>query len=191
MKQLGFSSLLSLLAVFSLPSDASASLTMPNYCRMDYCFQITIDSKEYVDSNNNGTLYLLKETVVETPDTTNYPERIEINRRQFLNRYGSYRVSEQSESFVFCSPTQPTLLWKSDEGLNRYNGSVLAILNEPYGYNYLSYQKYLAACHNLVGPDYFTLSTDAMLLREGYNTSYFGNYEDIGFTTDNIRSIMQ
>ena len=191
MKQLSFSSLLSLLAVFSLPSGASAALTMPNYCHMDYCSQTTIDSKEYVNSNSNGTLYLLKETVVTTPDTTNYPERIEINRRQFFNHYGAYRVSEQSESFVFCSPTRPTLLWKNDEGIDRYRGAVLAILNETYGYNYTSYQTYLAACHNLVGPDYFTSSTYAMLLREGYNNSYFRNYADIEFTTDDIRSIMQ
>lgn len=164
---------------------------MPDYCHMDYCYQTTIDSKEYVDSNNNGTLYLLKKTIVTTPDTTYYPERIEINRRQFFDRYGSYSVSEQSESFVFCSPTRPTLLWKNDEGPDRYSGAVLAILNEPYGSNYTGYQTYLAACHNLVGPDYFTFSTSAMLLREGYNTSYFSNYADIAFTTDNIMSIMQ
>ncbi len=191
MKQLSFSGLLSLLAVFSLPSGASAALTMPDYCHMDYCHQTTIDSKEYVDSNSGGTLYLLKETIVTTPDTTNYPERIDINRRQFFNHYGSYRISEQSESFVFCSSTRPTLLWKNDEGLDRYRGSVLAILNDPYGYNYTGYQTYLAACHNLVGPEYFTFSTYAMLLREGYNNSYFGDYEDIEFTTNDIRSIMQ
>ena len=191
MKQLSFSSLLSLLAVFSFPSGASAALTMPDYCHMDYCYQITIDSKEYVDTNSNGTLYLLKETTVRTPDTTNYPERIDINRRQFFNHYGSYQVTEHGESFVFCSPTRPTILQKSNGGFDRYSGSVLAILNEPYGYNYTTYQEYLAACHNLVGPDYFTLSTYAMLIREGYNNSSFGDYEDINFTTNDIRSIMQ
>ena len=148
---------------------AQAAIQLPESCRMGSCWSTTIDSKEALRTNNLGTLYLVNKSTNSYPDNSADPEIAAQDYERFVDFYGTDFVSDTSQSYVFCSKFIPSVLYESDSG---YRVDRLAIFESPFGYNRESYQTYLATCHNLAGPDYFSLDIYALLLREGYTTDY-------------------
>ena len=145
-----------------------ASIQMPERCRMSGCWRTTIDSKEALRTNELGTLYLVNQSTDQYPNSSD-PKLAAQDYERFVDFHGSDFVSSTSQSYVFCSRYIPSVLFESDDS---YRVDRLAIFESPFGYNYGSYQTYLATCHNLAGPDYFSLDVYTLLLKEGYTTDY-------------------
>lgn len=167
----------------SLP--AKASIQFPESCRMGTCYKSTLESKEALRSNTFGTLYLVNETLNIYPQTFD-DELAAQDYQRFVNFYGRDQVTEQRQEYVFCSPEIPSVLFESE---GRYIMNRLALFQSPSSAVRSSHQTYLATCHNLAGPDYFSASVQNLLIREGYTTQYVGNGEQ--FSVPNILEIME
>lgn len=156
---------------------AYAAIQMPESCRMGGCWRTTINSKEAIRTNNLGTLYLVNKSTNQYPaPNTSNPTLAAQDYERFVSFYGSDFVSSTSQSYVFCSKYTPSILFESE---GSYIVHRLAIFESPFGYNRGSYQTYLATCHNLAGPDYFSLDVYALLLKEGYMTNYVPQSEQL------------
>lgn len=167
----------------SLPSNAA--IQFPESCRMGSCWQTTLDSKEALRSNELGTLYVINETTNMYPHDSG-GESAARDYRNFVNYYGADYVSNQRQEYVFCSIAIPSVLFESD-GTKIANR--LALFESPSSAMRPSHQTYLATCHNLAGPDYFSPSVQTLLIREGYSTQYVE--EDDQFNVPNILEIMK
>ena len=159
-----------------VPTVAAASIQLPESCRMGSCSRATVESKEALRTNNLGTLYSVTKIVEQYPPnpqssyySQDMPELAQQDYKRFINYHGSDFVSETSQDYVFCSKELPSVMFDSDDG---YRVNRLAIFESPFGYNRWAYQQYLATCHNLAGPDYFSLNVYSLLLREGYTDRY-------------------
>ena len=147
---------------------------------MGSCWTTTIDSKEALRASNLGTLYLVNQTTNSYPPNPADPYYQDQDYERFVNFHGTNYVSNTSQSYVFCSKYIPSILFESEDS---YIVHRLAIFESPFGYNRESYQTYLATCHNLAGPDYFSLNVYALLLREGYRTDYVTQSEQFSVTS--------
>jgi hypothetical protein len=147
---------------------------------MGTCWTTTIDHKEALRTSSLGTLYLVNQSTDTYPDDSGPPEVAAQEYRSFVDFYGTDFVSETSQSYVFCSRYIPSVLFEADD---EHIVHRLAIFESPFGYNRGSYQTYLATCHNLVGPDYFSLNVYALLLKEGYITDYVAQSEQFSVSS--------
>lgn len=159
---------------------AQAAIKMPERCRMGGCWTTTIDSKEALRTNDLGTLYLVNTSTEQYPAESADLDLAAQDYKRFVNFYGTDFVSETGQSYVFCSKYVPSVLFESDES---YVVDRLAIFESPFGYNRGVYQTYLATCHNLAGPDYFSLDVYALLLRDGYTTDYLTQSEQFSVSS--------
>lgn len=161
----------SFLAVLS----AKATIQLPESCRMGSCYQSTLESKEALRSNEFGTLYLVNVTTNGRPQT--FEEELAAqDRRRFIDFHGSDRTVDRNQQYVFCSPSIPSTLFESE---GEYVLNRLALFESPSNAVRFSHQLYLATCHNLAGPDYFSAAVQTRLIREGYTTG------DMTFTEQN------
>lgn len=171
-----------------------ASIEIPEAChRTGYCWTYTINSKEALSSNELGTLYLLDETISSYPPDPNGSYYIDnpasdatMDYEKFVRTHGTSFVSEPMQSYVFCSRNIPSVSFEEEIG---YRVSRLALFETPYDLYRTLHQKYLAACHSLVGPDYFSSNVYSMLLKEGYTTDYVEQTES--FFVDAPSEMMQ
>ena len=164
---------------------AKATIQFPEGCHTGTCYTTTLDSKEALRSNEYGTLYVVNETTNLYPDNR-LPEMAAQDYQRFVNYHGSDYVTEQRQEYVFCSTTIPAVLFKIE---GRYSMNRLALFQSPSNATRYSHQTYLATCHNLAGPDYFTPSVQNLLIREGYTTRYVD--QDENFDVPNILEIME
>jgi hypothetical protein len=146
------------LLVNALP--ASASIDLPAWCRGSECVESTLESKAFIRSGELGKLYEITIRSVRRPIN-------EVSRQRFIEYYGSEVSEEISKSYVLCSTRMPSVLFSSDEGY-RLNRLVLTGYPPPNLF-WHSHIHYLATCHNLAGPDYFSDNVTNLLLREGYS----------------------
>jgi len=51
------------------------------------------------------------------------------------------------------------------------------------------HQTYLATCHNLAGPDYFSFAVETLLIREGYTTQFIAATEQLN--VPNVLEMME
>lgn len=135
---------------------------------MSACWTTTLSSKEALRSNEYGTLYVVEETTDIYPQTWE-EDLVAEDYKKFVNYYGTDYVTNEGQSYVFCSNRIPSTLFESE---GEYTMKRLALFQSPSSADRDSYIKYLATCHNLAGPDYFSLSVQNLLIREGYTTSY-------------------
>lgn len=166
---------------------AEAVIQLPESCRMGSCSRTTIESKEALRSNSFGTLYLVDTSGIQYPAPNDTDAELAAqDYERFVNFYGTDLVSGTSQTYVFCSKELPSVMFEA-EGSYRVNR--LAMFESPFGYNRNSYQEYLATCHNLAGPDYFSLDVSSLLLREGYTDRYVSQSRQ--FTTGNPLDVMR
>ncbi len=154
--------------LFTVPK-VQATIRLPESCRMGSCWTTTLDSKEALRTNNLGTLYLVTKTTNVYPPDPAGPNYQAQDYESFVNFHGTDYLSDTSQSYVFCSQYIPSVLFESEDS---YRVDRLAIFEAPFGYNRGAYQSYLATCHNLAGPDYFSLDVYVLLLKQGYTTDY-------------------
>jgi len=178
-RQVLFVSTLASLYIFSLP--AIASIELPERCHHGVCSTETLESKELLRSNNLGDLYLA------TFSSVSYP--VESFRQTFVNHHGSERVEESFQSYIFCSSSMTSTLFVTDDKEYRLNRLVLTG-NSPSTAVWHSHVHYLATCHNIAGPDYFSTNVANMLIREGYNFGDGFSGNDQQMRVGNILEIM-
>ena len=174
------------LSLITCQTSAKASIEFPESCRMGSCRQATLESKEALRSNALGTLYLINQTIESYPQDNYNSELAEQDYQRFVNYYGTDFVVEQDQQYVFCSKSVPSVLFESED---RYYVWRLALFDSPSTASRSAHQTYLATCHNLAGPDYFSLSVQTMLIREGYTTRYVK--QDNQFNVANPLEIME
>lgn len=179
--------------VSSIASSVEAVIRLPESCRMGGCSRSTIESKEALRSNNLGTLYSVTSTIEQyppDPQSSYYSSEDQYladqDYERFVDFYGTDYISNTGQFYVFCSKAIPSVLFESED---TYYVNRLAIFESPYGYNRHAYQEYLATCHNLAGPDYFSLNVYSLLLEEGYTDEYIAQSNQ--FTTDNPLDVMR
>ena len=175
-------SALAALSTWSLA--ASASIELPEWCRMGECSVETLESKELLRTNEQGELYLISLSAVRYPDAGVGDN----SRQRFVNYYGSELVEESSQSYVFCSSAMPSTLFITDDREYILNRLVLTG-NPPASYIWHSHIHYLATCHNVAGPDYFSPEVANILIREGYDFSGSSEREN-QMRVSNILEIM-
>ena len=171
------------LSAWSLPS--AASIELPERCHMGECWVTTLESKELLRSNELGDLYLA------TFSSVTYVARDsgEGFRQMFVNYHGSERVEGSSEGYIFCSSSMPSNLFVTQE--KEYFLNRLAIAGTPpVGSYWMAHVQYLATCHNIAGPDFFSTSVANILIREGYNFGEYGFAVDQQMRVSNILEIM-
>ena len=173
------------LSLIAYPSKAQAAIQFPESCRMGSCSLSTLDSKEALRSNEFGTLYLINTSGSLYPQTT-YSETAGRDYELFVNYYGTDYVASSSQSYVFCSTTIPSVLFEAD---GEYVMKRLALFESPSSADRSDHQTYLATCHNLAGPDYFSFEVQTLLIREGYTTRYVSRNEQMN--VPNILEIME
>ena len=160
---------------------AVASIELPEWCHTGVCSIETLESKELLRSNSLGNLYLATFSRVEYP--------VESFRQTFVNHHGSERVEESSQSYIFCSSLMPSTLFVTDDKEYILNRLVLTG-NSPSSAMWHSHVHYLAACHNIAGPDYFSTNVANLLIREGYNFGENFSGNDVQMRVGNILEIM-
>lgn len=171
----------------SIAAVAEAVIQLPESCRMGSCLRTTVESKEALRSNSFGTLYLVNTSGIQYPAPNDAdPGLAAQDYERFVNFYGTDLVSDTSQTYVFCSKELPSVMFESE---GSYRVDRLAIFESSFGSNRSSYQQYLATCHNLVGPDYFSLDVYSLLLREGYTDRYVSQSKQ--FATGNPLDVMR
>ena len=125
-------------------------------------------------------LFLIKSSGQYPASNDSDPVLAARDYEHFVSFHGSDFVNSTSESYVFCSKYIPFVLFESE---GSYIVHRLAIFESPFGYNRGSYQTYLATCHNLAGPDYFSLNVYALLLKESYMTNYVSQSEQLSVSS--------
>ncbi len=173
------------LSLIAYQSKAQAAIQFPESCRMGECSVGTLDSKEALRSNEFGTLYLINTSGSSYPQTT-YPESAARDYELFVNYYGTDYVTGSSQSYVFCSTSIPSVLFEAD---GEYVMKRLALFEPPSNADRDSHEIYLATCHNLAGPDYFSFEVQTLLIREGYTTRYVSQDEQVN--VPNILEMME
>lgn len=173
------------LSLTVLQSSAKAAIEFPESCRMGSCSQSRLDSKEALRSNELGTLYLISTSGSSYPQTS-YSNSAARDYERFVNYYGSDYVTSSSQSYVFCSESIPSVLFESE---GEYIMKRLALFESPSNATRGNHQTYLATCHNLAGPDYFSFAVQTLLIREGYTTRYVNRDEQL--SVPNILEIME
>jgi hypothetical protein len=78
---------------------------------MGSCWQTTLDSKEALRSNEFGTLYVINETTNMYPHDSGSESAVR-DYRNFVNYYGTDYITEQGQSYVFCSTSIPSVLYE-------------------------------------------------------------------------------
>lgn len=156
--------LLSAAGLLAIAPEVKANITLPEWCR-DSCSLETLESKELLRSNSVGDLYLATFSRIEYP-TQDDP--VGYLRERFVAPYGSELVERSSESYVFCSSSMPSILYVTEEREHILNRLALTG-NRPSNADWHSHVKYLATCHNIAGPDFFSTNVANVLIREGYD----------------------
>lgn len=172
------------LSLIAVQLSAKAAIEFPESCRMGTCYTTTLESKEALRSNELGTLHLINMTTNLYPD--NRIEHRTEDRQRFVNYHGTDSVTQESQQYVFCSKAIPSVLFESE---GRYILNRLALFESPSNAQRDAHQTYLAACHNLAGPDYFAPSVQTLLIREGYTTQFIPQNEQIN--VPNILEMME
>ncbi len=180
---LSAASALTALLIWSLP--ATARIELPESCHMGECSVGTLESKELLRSNELGDLYLANFSGVSYPAK----DADDSFRQRFVDYYGSERVEGSSQSYIFCSSSMPSTLFVTDEREYILNRLVLTG-NPPANYIRNSHIEYLATCHNIAGPDFFSADVANMLIRGGYNFGQSGFTTDEQMRVSNILEIM-
>lgn len=183
MRQLLFFGTLSTLLTWVWP--AIASIELPEWCHMGECSVQTLESKELLRSNALGNLYLATFSTVQYPA----PDSADSFRQMFVDYHGSELVEGISESYIFCSKSIPSVLFVTDDKEYILNRLVLTG-NRPASYMWHSHVNYLATCHNIAGPDYFSVNVANILIREGYSFGSPGRSTDDQMQVSNILEIM-
>ena len=152
---------------------------------MGECSTETLESKELLRSNELGDLYIANFSI------TRYPaeDSAEYFRKQFVNYYGSELVEDSSQSYIFCSSSMPSTLFVTNGREYILNRLVLTG-NRPATSMWHSHVNYLATCHNIAGPDYFSNDVANVLIREGYSFGMLGRSIDEQMRVSNILEIM-
>ena len=83
----------------------------------------------------------------------------------------------------------PSTLFVTDDKEYILNRLVLTG-NSPSSAMWHSHVHYLAACHNIAGPDYFSTNVANLLIREGYNFGENFSGNDVQMRVGNILEIM-
>ncbi|KPQ32813.1 MAG: hypothetical protein HLUCCA11_20460 [Phormidesmis priestleyi Ana] len=172
------------LSFAAVQSSAKAAIEFPEGCRMGTCYTTTLESKEALRSNELGTLYLINMTTNLYPD--NRIEHRTEDRQRFVNYHGTDSVTQESQQYVFCSKVIPSVLFESD---GKYIMKRLALFESPSNANRGDHQTYLATCHNLAGPDYFSFAVETLLIREGYTTQFIAATEQLN--VPNVLEMME
>ena len=173
LKRLLLSTSVTALFLTIFQTSAKATIQFPESCRMEACWITTLNSKEALRSNEYGTLYAVEETTNIYPRTSDL-ELAAQDYQRFVDYHGTDYVIQERQEYVFCSTKIPSVLFES-EGM--YTMKRLAVFTSPSNADRYAHQIYLATCHNLAGPDYFSLSVQNLLLREGYTTDYVNQIE--------------
>lgn len=152
---------------------------------MGECSVQTLESKELLRSNALGELYLATFSTIQYPA----PDAGDTFRQMFVEYHGSELVESRSESYIFCSKSIPSVLFVTDDREHILNRLVLTG-NPPANYIWHSHVNYLATCHNIAGPDYFSTDVANMLIREGYSFGNSARTTDDQMRVSNILEIM-
>jgi hypothetical protein len=174
-----------LTTLFSYALPAVASIELPKWCHMGECSIQTLESKEILRSNALGDLYLATFSMIRYPA----PDSAESFQQMFVDHYGSELVESSSESYIFCSSSMPSVLFVTDEKENILNRLVLTG-GQPASSMWHSHVNYLATCHNIAGPDYFSTNVANILIREGYSFGSAVANNDTQMRVSNILEIM-
>ena len=166
-------------------SPATASIELPEWCHMGECSIQTLESKELLRSSGLGDLYLSTFSTVQYPA----PDSAASFRQRFVDYHGSELVEDSSESYIFCSKSMPSVLFVTDDKEHILNRLVLTG-NRPASYMWHSHVNYLATCHNIAGPDYFSTDVANMLIQEGYSFGSSVRSVDEQMRVANILEIM-
>jgi hypothetical protein len=125
---------------------------------MDSCHEMMIEKKTQLRRNSFGTLY---EVLVSSRDWPMNQPRPSLARLPF---------GKADISYVLCSTSRPAYIFRAPDG---FQGKYLAHRLNPdgqswFGFNRSSYSIYWAACHNLVGPDFFAPAMVTRSIQLGY-----------------------
>lgn len=164
---------------------AAASIELPEWCHMGECSVQTLTNKELLRSNALGDLYLATFSTVAYPAPDSGPSF----RQMFSDYHGSELAESSSESYILCSNSIPSVLFVTDDKEHILNRLVLTG-SRPASYMWHSHVNYLATCHNLSGPDYFSTSVANILIREGYSFGSSVRSTDEQMRVSNILEIM-
>jgi hypothetical protein len=182
-RQLLFIGTLAALLTHALPS--AARIELPEWCHMGECSVETLESKELLRSSSLGNLYLASFSVIRYPAKDSAASF----RQMFVDHNGSELVEDTSEKYIFCSSSMPSTLFITDDREYILNRLVLTG-NSPSNSMWHSHVNYLATCHNIAGPDYFSSDVANMLIREGYNFGNSVSGNDNQMRVGNILEIM-
>lgn len=148
---------------------AQADILLPGGCRMGECWENRFLSKELLRETSRGRLYLVE------VDTRFWP----------MNSEPSNNWEPPWTAYVYCSTSRPAFISQGDTG--EYYASLLNPGGDPFGYEMSSYPVYWAACHNFVGPDFFSEEMTARAIRLGYPLNLEANQIELR----NVLEIME
>jgi hypothetical protein len=160
--------LLSGAAIMAIAPSALAEITLPVWCRQEVCYETKIIKKTLLLKQSGDRLYSIDQSYRYWKQAQTRPAKFD----------------ETKISYVYCSTTRPAYIFKSDH--HTYYAHLLNPGGGSGGYNYVSYQTYWAACHDIAGPDYFSERITSHAIQLGYPLNLESNQIEL----DNVREIL-